>query len=115
MHAPFSQLTESLIRHRGVLGAMVVGLDDGVMVHSTLQIGVNGNAFAALTASLYRKAQRSAGAAGFGATGFLELLAEQGRVCAVGGENLVLVVVCEARVNVGMLRVDLLRAVEQLS
>jgi predicted regulator of Ras-like GTPase activity (Roadblock/LC7/MglB family) len=27
----------------------------------------------------------------------------------------VLVVVCEARVNVGMLRVDLLRAVEQLS
>ena len=114
MSAPFALLTESLIRHRGVLGAMVVGLDDGLMVHSTLQIGVNGSAFAALTASLYRKAQRSASAAGFGTTGFLELLAEQGRVCALGGAELVLVVVCESRVNVGMLRVDLLAAVEQL-
>ncbi len=114
MNSPFAHLTESLIRNRGVLGAMVVGLDDGVIVDSTLQVGVNGNAFAALTASLYRKARRSAGAAGFGATGFLELAAEQGRVCAAGGEELVLVVVCEARVNVGMLRVELLRAVGQL-
>ena len=114
MNSPFAHLTESLIRHRGVLGAMVVGLDDGVIVDSTLQIGVNGNAFAALTASLYRKARRSASAAGFGATGFLDLAAEQGRVCAAGGEELVLVVVCEARVNVGMLRVELLRAVGQL-
>ncbi len=114
MNAPFTVLTESLIRHRGVLGAMVVGLDDGMIVASTLQLGVNGNAFAALTASLYRKARRSAAAAGFGATGFLELSAEQGRVCAAGGEELVLVVVCESRVNVGMLRVELLRAVGQL-
>ncbi len=114
MSAPFTQVTESLIRHRGVLGAMVVGLDDGLIVDSTLQIGVNGNAFAALTASLYRKARRSASAAGFGATGFLELAAEQGRVCAAGGEELVLVVVCESRVNVGMLRVALLRAVANL-
>ena len=114
MNSPFGHLTERLIRNRGVLGAMVVGLDDGVIVDSTLQIGVNGNAFAALTASLYRKARRSASAAGFGATGFLELAAEQGRVCAAGGEELVLVVVCEARVNVGMLRVELLRAVGQL-
>lgn len=114
MSSPFAALTESLIRHRGVLGAMVVGLDDGLIVDSTLQIGVNGNAFAALTASLYRKARRSAGAAGFGATGFLELSAEQGRVCAVGGTELVLVAVCEARVNVGLLRVELLRAAETL-
>lgn len=114
MNAPFTVLTESLIRHRGVLGAMVVGLDDGIIVDSTLQIGVNGNAFAALTASLYRKARRSAGTAGFGETTFLELSAEQGRVCAAGGAELVLVVVCEARVNVGMLRVELLRAAGQL-
>jgi predicted regulator of Ras-like GTPase activity (Roadblock/LC7/MglB family) len=112
--ASFAPLTESLIRHRGVLGAMVVGLDDGLIVDSTLQIGVNGNAFAALSASLYRKARRSAHAAGFGATGFLELTAEQGRVCAAAGEELALIVVCEARVNVGMLRVELLRAAEQL-
>jgi predicted regulator of Ras-like GTPase activity (Roadblock/LC7/MglB family) len=110
----FAALTEGLIRHRGVLGAMVVGLDDGLIVESTLQIGVNGNAFAALTASLYRKARRSSAAAGFGATAFFELAAEQGRVCAAGGGDLAIVVVCEARVNVGLLRVALLRAAEQL-
>ena len=115
MSTPFAPLTESLIRHRGVLGAMVVGLDDGIIVHSTLQIGVNGNAFAALTASLYRKARRSGGAAGFGSTTFFELAAEQGRVCAAGGRELVLVVVCEQRVNVGMLRVELLRAAGELA
>lgn len=114
MSAPFALLTESLIRHRGVLGAMVVGLDDGIIVESTLQIGVNGNAFAALAASLYRKARRSAAAAGFGGTSFLELTAEQGRVCTAGGQDLVLVVVCESRVNVGLLRVELLRAAERL-
>lgn len=114
MSAPFAHLTESLIRHRGVLGAMVVGLDDGLMVDSTLQIGVNGSAFAALTASLHRKARRSARAAGFGAMSFLELTAEQGRVCSAAGQELALVVVCESRVNVGMLRVELLRAAEQL-
>lgn len=114
MSASFAVLTESLIRHRGVLGAMVVGLDDGIIVESTLQIGVNGNAFAALTASLYRKARRSARAAGFGATSFFELTAEQGRVVAAGGRELALVAVCEAKVNVGLLRVEMLRAAEQL-
>ena len=114
MSTPFASVTESLIRHRGVLGAMVVGLDDGIIVDSTLQIGINGHAFAALTASLYRKARRSSDAAGFGATGFLELTAEQGRVCAAGARELVLVVVCESRVNVGLLRVELLRAAEHL-
>ena len=49
-----------------------------------------------------------------GATGFLELTAEQGRVCTAGGRDLVVVVVCEARVNVGLLRVELLRAAGQL-
>lgn len=114
MSRQFGLLTESLIRHRGVLGAMVVGADDGLIVDSTLQIGVNGSAFAALSASLYRKARRSAAAAGFGSTSFLELTAEQGRVCAVGTDELVLMVVCESKVNVGMLRVELLKALERL-
>lgn len=114
MSSPFAALTEAMIRQRGVLGAMVVGLDDGLIVESTLQIGVNGNAFSALTASLYRKARRSARAAGFGETSFFELSAEQGRVCAAGGQELALVVVCEAKVNVGLLRVELLRLAGQL-
>lgn len=115
MSSPFSGILASLIRHRGVNGCMVVGAGDGLIVDSTLQIGMNGAPFAALTASLYRKARRAAQAAGFGDAGFLELDAEQGRVCAVGRGDLVLVVVAESRVNVGLVRVELLKAAEALA
>jgi predicted regulator of Ras-like GTPase activity (Roadblock/LC7/MglB family) len=112
MKSPFTALLSSLIRHRGVIGCMVVGEADGIIVDSSLQIGVNGGAFAALTASLYRKARRAAEAAGFGETGFFELDADGGRMCAAGRNDLVLVVVAEPRVNVGLLRVEMLKALE---
>ena len=115
MSTPFAAILAPLIRHRGVKGCMVVGEDDGLIVDSTLQIGVNGATFAALTASLYRKARRAAQAAGFGDATFLQLDAENGRVCAVGRNDLVLVVVAESRVNVGLVRVELLKAVEALA
>jgi predicted regulator of Ras-like GTPase activity (Roadblock/LC7/MglB family) len=110
--SPFGALLAALIRHRGVTGCMVVGEQDGMIVESNLQIGVNGAAFAALTASLYRKARRAALAAGFGETGFFELDAERGRVCATGRNELVLVVVAGERVNVGLVRVEMLKALE---
>lgn len=91
---------------------MVVGETDGIIVDSNLQIGVNGSTVAALTASLFRKARRAAQAAGFGDAAFLELDAENGRVCAVGRNELVLVVVAEGRLNVGLLRVEMLKAAE---
>lgn len=114
MSTPFTTTLSTLIRHRGVKGCMVVGETDGIIVDSNLQIGVNGNAFAALTASLFRKSRRAAQAAGFGDATFLELDAERGRVCAVGRNELVLVVVAEPRVNIGLVRVDMLRAMESL-
>lgn len=114
MTTPFQGLLQALIRHRGVQGCLLVGEDDGMLVDSTLQVGVNGQAFAALTASLYRKARRSSTAVGLGATGFLELEAEQGRVCAAGRNGLVLVVVAEPRTNVGLLRMEVLKALEAL-
>jgi predicted regulator of Ras-like GTPase activity (Roadblock/LC7/MglB family) len=90
----------------------VVGEADGMIVDSSLQIGVNGEAFAALTASMYRKARRAAAAAGFGPTGFFELDADGGRMCAAGRNELVIVVLAEPRVNVGLLRVEMLKALE---
>lgn len=110
MSSQFRDILGALIRHRGVKGCMVVGEGDGLIVDSTLQIGVNGTTFAALTASLFRKARRAAEAAGFGDAVFLELEAEQGRVCAVGKSGLVLVIVAESRVNVGLVRVEMLKA-----
>lgn len=112
MNSPFTALLGSLIRHRGVSGCLVVGERDGMIVEANLQIGVDGNAFAALTSSVYRKARRSALAAGFGEAGFFELTADRGRVCAVGRNDLVLVVIAEASVNVGLIRVEMLRAME---
>ena len=111
---PYAGLLTGLIRHRGVKGCMVVGEGDGQVVDSTLQWGVNGSTFAALAASLYRKARRSALAAGFGDATFVQLEAERGRLCAVGRRDLVLVVVAESRVNVGLVRVDMLKAAAAL-
>ena len=113
--SPFAGALAALVRHRGVLGSMVVSESDGIVVDSNLQIGLHGSTVAALAASLYRKARLSAEAAGFGACGFFQLDAERGRVCAVGRNDLVLVTVAEPRANVGLIRVEMLKAVETLA
>lgn len=110
----FAHLIAAVTRHRGVSACLVVAEDDGIVVDGTAQIGVSTNAFAALTASLYRKAGKASSAAGFGAVSYFELEAEEGRVLAAGRNGLVLVAVGETRMNVGMLRVELLRAAEAL-
>ena len=114
IHARFSTVLAQLTRVRGVRAAMIVDAHDGVTIDAALQVGTEGSTVAALIASLYRKARRSAAAAGFGDTGFLQLEAERGRVCALGGEDVVLLVVTDRDVNVGGIRVDLLRAAELL-
>jgi predicted regulator of Ras-like GTPase activity (Roadblock/LC7/MglB family) len=58
----------------------------------------------------------SASAARLGAVTFLQLDAERGRICAVGGRgDLVIVVVAEPEANVGLIRVELLRALESVA
>lgn len=108
----FTASIGAVTRHRGVSACLVVSEEDGIVVEGTAQIGVSTSAFAALTASLYRKAMRASSAAGFGAVSFFELEAERGRVLAAGRQGLVIVAVAETRVNVGLLRVELLRAAE---
>ena len=114
MSSPFSAMLDSLIRHRGVLGSLVVDERDGIIVDSILSVGLRGSVVAALAGSLYRKARLSAAAAGLGDATFLQLEAEKGRICAVGRNDLVIVVVAEPRTNIGLLRMEMLRAVETL-
>jgi uncharacterized protein len=114
-HSPFTGVLATLARQRGVLGVMVVSEQDGVIVDSNLQIDVRGPAVAALTGSLYRKARLASAAAEFGKTAFLQLEAERGHVCAVGEGGLVLVTVAEARANVGLIRVEMLKATHALA
>lgn len=106
----FTPLLASVTRHRGVVACLLVAEEDGIVVEGTAQVGVDTAAFAALTASLFRKASRAATSAGFGATSFCDLEAEQGRVLAAGRNGLVFVAVAESRANLGLLRVELLKA-----
>jgi len=110
----FTPVITAVTKHRGVQAALVVAEEDGIVVDGTAHVGVGTNAFAALTASLYRKASRGAGAAGFGTVSYFELEAERGRVMAAGRNGLVIIAVAEPRVNVGLLRVELVRAAESL-
>jgi predicted regulator of Ras-like GTPase activity (Roadblock/LC7/MglB family) len=115
MATPFTAMLQLLSRQRGVTAALVVSEQDGIVVDSNLQIGQSGDRVAALAASLYRKARLSARAAGMGAVSFMQLEAPKGRLCAAGSGELVLVVVAHMDVNVGLVRVDLLRAAAQLA
>ena len=115
MNSPFTTLLQTLSRQRGVSAALVVSEQDGIVVDSNLQIGQQGDRVAALAASLYRKARLSARAAGMGAVSFMQLEAPNGRLCAIGAGELVIVVVAAATVNVGLVRVELLRAAAQVA
>jgi predicted regulator of Ras-like GTPase activity (Roadblock/LC7/MglB family) len=115
MTTRFASILEALTRQRGVRASLLVSERDGLVVHSNLRFGQDGDRVAALAASMYRKARLSADAARLGAVAFLQLDAERGRICAVGGRSdLVIVVVAESTANVGMIRVELLKALEWL-
>lgn len=115
MATPFTAMLQMLSRQRGVSAALVVSEQDGIVVDSNMQIGQSGDHVAALAASLYRKARLSARAAGMGAVSFMQLEAPSGRLCAAGSGELVLVVVTATAVNVGLVRVELLRAAAELA
>ncbi len=113
--AMLTEALASLTRHRGVFGALVADADHGLVVEATVQHGVSADAIAALAASLYRKAQLSSRAAGLGDVSLLRLEAGGGQLCAIGCGEVVLVVVAEARTNVGLLRAEMHRAAERLA
>ena len=116
MITPFTTMLESLTRQRGVRASLVVSESDGLLVDSNLRFGQEGERVAALAASMYRKARLSAQAARLGAVAFLQLDAERGRICVVGGRGeLVIVVVADPAANVGLIRVELLKALESLA
>ena len=113
--SPFTSMLESLTRQRGVRASLIVSENDGLVVDSSLRFDQDGDRVAALAASMYRKARLSAEAAQLGAVAFLQLDAERGRVCAVGGgSDLVIVVVADPAANVGLIRVELFKALESL-
>jgi len=114
MTSSLRDAVDRLSRQRGVRASLIVSQIDGLVVDSSLRFGEDGERVAALAASIYRKARLSAGAAHLGAVSFLQLDADRGRLCAVGRDDLVLVVVAEPSANVGLIRVELFKALETL-
>ena len=114
MSSPFEGLLSTLIRQRGVVGCMVVGERDGIIVDANVQVGVQGSAVAALAAALYHKARLCSQSAGLGSVTFLQLQAERGHICAAGRDELVIVVVADSRAHVGPMRAAMLQSLEAL-
>lgn len=101
---------------RGVRGAMLVAGDDGLVVAESLMEGVRGNAVAALAASLAKRMWRAMDGAAAGPLHFLHLQGDRGTLIIVPAPNGVLVVtVADPAVNVGLVRLEMLRAAEAIA
>jgi predicted regulator of Ras-like GTPase activity (Roadblock/LC7/MglB family) len=114
MNTQFTAMLSGICRERGVRSAAAVTADDGTLIDSVLRIGDDVEQVAALAASLYRKAQWSARAAGMGATTLLHLEAEKGRLFVIGEGPVILIAVTETTVNIGAVRVAMRAALGTL-
>jgi len=102
---------DRISRVRGMRGSMWVSADDGIPVVQLLMEGVPGRAVAALAASLVRKVSGSAGAVGAGPVRFVQMEAAGGTLLvALAPPDLLVVALADSRVNVGLARLEMMRA-----
>lgn len=112
----FRQALDMITRVRGVRGAMLVAGDDGLIVAESLMEGVRGNAVAALAASLAQRFRKATESAGAGIPHFVHLQGDGGTLVIVPAPDGVLVVaVGNADMNVGLVRLEMLRAAEAIA
>jgi predicted regulator of Ras-like GTPase activity (Roadblock/LC7/MglB family) len=105
----FRRTLDNITRVHGVRGAMLVAGDDGLIVAESLMEGVRGNAVAALAA-------RAMDAGAAGAPHFMHLQGDGGTLIVVPAPDGVLVVaVGDPKMNVGLVRLEMLRAAEGLA
>lgn len=108
-----TKLLERISRVRGVRGALYVAADDGLAVAQLLMEGVNGKALAAFAASLARKVSGAAAVTASGRVKFVQVPAEKATLLlAVAPRDLLVVVLAEPGVNVGLARLEMMRAAE---
>ncbi len=115
MTTQFQRLLDGVTQVRGVQGAMLVAAEDGLVVAESLMEGVRGNAVAALAASLYKRFRQAMEAAAAGTPHFLHLQGEGGTLITVPAPDAILVVaVGVPDMNVGLVRLEMLRAAEMV-
>lgn len=114
MTTNFGSLLEGLSRLRGVRAALVVSVEDGLVVAEAAMGGLKSGALAALGATLATRAVELAGRSGFGAPRFLHLQGDDGALLIAPAGSLVLVALAGRDVPIGLLRLEMLRAAERL-
>ena len=110
----FDSVVERLQRQQGVMGVMLVGVDDGMVIAGDAGPGRDSDTAAALAASLFRRTRMAASDAGLGDAKFVRLEADLGHVCATARGEVVIVAVTSTGINLGRLRLEMLGAVEML-
>lgn len=103
-----------LARQQGVMGAMLVGMDDGMVIAGDAGVGRDADTAAALAASLFRRTRTASGDAGLGEARFVRLEADGGHLCATAHGDVVIVAVASNGINLGKLRLEMLSAAERL-
>lgn len=114
MISEYDSLVEKIERESGVMGAMVVGLEDGLVISAAEQLGETWEPAAALASSLFRRTRQASADAGLGDATFVRLEADRGHVCATARDDIVVVAVAKPETNIGKLRLAMLGAVEQI-
>jgi uncharacterized protein len=111
----FTAAVERLSRISGVRGALIVESDAAVPVVAELSEGVNGTAVAALAASMFRRTLQATETAQLGRLSTLQLEADEGHVVVVDAGELILVVIASRDAQLGMIRLEAMRAAQSLA
>lgn len=114
MISEYDGVLARLQRQPGVMGVMLVGIDDGMVIAGDAGPGRDSDTAAALAASLMRRTRAAAEEAGLGSATFVRLEADRGHVCATARDDLVLVAMASGGINLGKLRLAMLGAMETI-
>jgi predicted regulator of Ras-like GTPase activity (Roadblock/LC7/MglB family) len=101
-------------RQPGVLTAMLVGAEDGMVIAGSVGPDARWDPAAALASSVFRRTRDASTQAGLGEASFVRLEADRGHVCATARGDFVLVAVTTPHINLGRLRLQMLTAMEQI-
>lgn len=116
MSARYRAALERVSAVRGVQGSMLVSAGDGLVVAELLMEDVDGRAVAALAASLAGRLRRTTESAGLSAPSVIHMRAEMGSLLAVPAQDdLLVVVVARPDANIGLARLEMIAAAQEIA
>jgi predicted regulator of Ras-like GTPase activity (Roadblock/LC7/MglB family) len=110
----YEAVVAQIVRQAGVVGAMLVGIEDGFAIAGADTLGAGWEPAAALASSVFRRTRDASAEAGLGNAKFVRLEADRGHVCATASGDIVIVAVTGMNINLGRLRLEMLSAAEQI-